>query len=278
MINNIKNKEDMNLNEDNSQKQVDFGFKKVNYKDKAKLVGDVFSSVANRYDIMNDAMSIGLHRLWKQKMIERIFNDKISKINNSSQKIMIADIAGGSADIALKITKNLTLNNYNHQIIVSDINQSMLDIGRKKAVQQNLFHHLDFVIGDGENLPLDSFPDNSFDIVTIAFGIRNFTNIDKGLSEFYRILKKGGYFICLEFSKVNDYFLQKIYNYYSFEIIPKMGKLIAKDSDSYQYLVESIRKFPNQDDFLKMIENQGFINCNFHNLTFGTVALHSAFK
>jgi ubiquinone/menaquinone biosynthesis methyltransferase len=158
---------------------------------------------------------------------------------------------------------------------IVDINPQMLEIGRKKAIDNNLFSKLDFAEADGEKL---NYADNSFDLYIIAFGIRNFTNINQGLQEAYRVLKKGGQFICLEFSKVEDIFLQKIYDLYSFKIIPKIGEFVLKDKESYQYLVESIRKFPDQKIFQKMIMDAGFVKTSYQNLTFGICALHIGYK
>lgn len=243
-----------------------FGFNEVDRDQKSNLVKDIFSNVAKKYDLMNDLMSAGTHRLWKNNMINCIdFFDNIK----------IIDVAGGTGDIAFRIAKKAQEKSLNYQIEVVDINPQMLEVGRSRAVDMNLFSHLNFVENDGENL---KFADESFDVFTIAFGIRNFTNIDKGLREAHRVLKKGGKFICLEFSKVEDIFLQKIYDTYSFKIIPKIGEFILKDHDSYQYLVESIRKFPDQKSFTKLIENAGFSRVGYQNLTFGACAIHWGFK
>ena len=243
-----------------------FGFKEVNYEQKSNLVKNIFSNVAKKYDLMNDLMSAGTHRLWKNKMI-----NYIDFIDN----MQVIDVAGGTGDIAFRIAKIAQEKHLNYHIEVADINPQMLEVGRNRAVDNNLFSKLNFNECDGEKLPFDN---EFFDVYTIAFGIRNFTNIDKGLSEANRVLKKGGMFLCLEFSKVDDIFLQKIYDIYSFKIIPKIGEVILKDSESYQYLVESIRKFPDQKTFLKMIENAGFSHVKFENLTFGVCAIHVAIK
>ena len=275
--------EQSNLSNKENNKPFDethFGFRKVESNKKSGLVQQIFSSVASKYDIMNDIMSLGFQRIWKKQMLKNInlamyqkwlSSGKISKSN----PLKILDIAGGTADIALQLTALLTKNNIPHLITVADLNLEMLEIGKAKAVDLNLFHNLEFQIENGENL---SFADNSFDLITIAFGIRNFTDIAKGITEFSRTLKDGGTFICLEFSKVNDYFLQKIYHQYSFKIIPKLGEIVAKDRNSYQYLVESIRNFPTQDDFRLIILENGFSNCQFTNYNFGIVALHLANK
>lgn len=249
------------MNED----RVSFGFKEVDREEKSGLVKEIFSSVAKKYDLMNDLMSAGVHRIWKNKMIEEInfFGDRKS--------FNVIDVAGGTGDIAFRIAKKARLKNVKCVIDIVDINQEMLDVGKARAVDGNLFSDLKFTCSDGEKL---SFADETFDFFTIAFGIRNFTNIDLALSEANRVLKKGGKFICLEFSKVNDYFLQKIYDAYSFKIIPKIGELVLKDRNSYQYLVESIRKFPSQNDFKKMIEKAGFKNVVYKNLSFGAATIH----
>lgn len=248
-----------------AEKFVDFGFKKVASHEKENLVKEIFSGVAKKYDLMNDLMSAGIHRVWKNKMVEEI------KFFDREKKYHIIDLAGGTGDVAFRIAKKSREEKVKCEIDVVDINQEMLDVGKARAVDLNLFSDLKFTCCDGEKL---CFPDESFDFFTIAFGIRNFTNIEAGLSEAYRVLQDGGKFICLEFSKVNDFFLQKIYDLYSFKVIPKIGEVVLKDRDSYQYLVESIRKFPSQDQFKKMIEKAGFKNVRYQNLSFGAAAIH----
>ncbi len=250
-------------------KKTDFGFKKVNKNEKASLVGQVFSNVAEKYDLMNDLMSAGFHRSWKNKMIQEIqFSSKVKQYK-------MIDVAGGTGDIAFRIVKKANLENINTIIDIVDINQEMLDVGKEKSIDLNYFNQVNFNRCDGESLDYD---DNFFDFYTIAFGIRNFTNINQGLKEAHRVLKKGGKFICLEFSKVNNRILEAIYDKYSFNVIPKIGEVILKDGDSYQYLVESIRKFPNQAKFQEMMQDAGFKNCKYQNLTFGTVAIHTGYK
>jgi ubiquinone/menaquinone biosynthesis methyltransferase len=244
-----------------------FGFKQVDREEKASLVKEIFSNVAKKYDLMNDLMSGGIHRLWKNKMVEQI--------EFKSDSTRIIDLAGGTGDVAFRLAKKAHEKNVKYQIDVVDINQEMLDVGKNRAVDLNLFSNLKFTCCDGEKL---CFENETFDFFTIAFGIRNFTNIDLALVEAHRVLKPGGKFLCLEFSRVNDYFLQKIYDAYSFKIIPKIGELVLKDRASYQYLVESIRKFPSQDDFKKMIENAGFKNVSYQNLSFGAAAIHMGVK
>jgi ubiquinone/menaquinone biosynthesis methyltransferase len=269
-----------------SDNQTDFGFKRVNRDEKEHLVKGIFSNVAKKYDLMNDLMSAGVHRLWKNKMIAESNFDILgnrashtSSQNHNSQDsnniLKFIDVAGGTGDIAFRITKKARKKNIHHEVEVVDINQAMLDCGKDRAVDLNLFSHLNFTCADGEKLP---FADNSFNFFTIAFGIRNFTNIDRGLAEAYRVLKPNGKFICLEFSKVNNYFLQKFYDSYSFNVIPRIGEIILSDRESYQYLVESIRKFPSQEMFKKMIEQTGFKNASYQNLSFGTAAIHVGLK
>lgn len=248
--------------------QTHFGFKQVDENQKSSLVKEVFSSVASKYDIMNDFMSAGMHRLWKDKMVKEI---KFV----AGQSYQTIDVAGGTGDIAFRILKKAKEQNAKIEIEVADINAQMLGVGKERAVDKNLFTHLNFNCCDGEKLP---YADNSFDYYTIAFGIRNFTNVQNGLNEAFRVLKTGGKFICLEFSQVNNLPLAKLYDLYSFKAIPKIGKLVAGDEDSYQYLVESIRKFPNQENFKKMIEKAGFKNVAYQSLNFGVVAIHIGWK
>ncbi len=265
----IKSSGKLKLNSStNMSEKTDFGFKKVNKEEKQGLVASVFSNVAAKYDLMNDLMSGGMHRLWKDKMLKEIEF-------NSNKSYNFIDVAGGTGDIAFRINKKAKQANIDSNIEIVDINQEMLDEGKKRAIDNNLFNQVNFNRCSGESL---DYNDNNFDFYTISFGIRNFTNIDQGLKEAYRVLKKGGKFICLEFSEVNNEVLRKIYDLYSFNIIPKIGGLVLNDKDSYQYLVESIRKFPNQEKFLKMIEEAGFKNCSYQSLTFGTVAIHIGYK
>lgn len=243
-----------------------FGFKQVDREQKAGLVKEIFSGVAKKYDLMNDLMSAGVHRIWKNKMVEEL---------DFKGSARVIDLAGGTGDVAFRIARKAREKGMKCEIDVVDINQEMLDVGKDRAVDLNLFSNLKFTCCDGEKL---CFADETFDFFTIAFGIRNFTDINAGLSEAYRVLKPGGKFVCLEFSKVNDYFLQKIYDIYSFKVIPKIGEVVLKDRASYQYLVESIRKFPSQNEFKKMIEKAGFKNVSYQNLSFGTAAIHIGIK
>jgi demethylmenaquinone methyltransferase/2-methoxy-6-polyprenyl-1,4-benzoquinol methylase len=243
-------------------KKTHFGFKEVEVKDKAQMVRGVFSSVASKYDIMNDVMSFGIHRVWKNNML-----DWLSPQPN--QKLL--DVAGGTGDIAFRFLKRVPT----AHATVFDMTQSMLDEGKLRSEAEKMETHLDWVCGDAMSLP---FLDNSFDIYTISFGIRNVTHPEKALSEAHRVLRPGGRLMVLEFSQIPNPSMQWAYDKYSFNIIPQMGKVIANDSESYQYLVESIRKFPNQKNFLKMLNNTGFRNAKYRNLTMGVACLHSGWK
>ena len=239
-----------------------FGNKVVQKNEKASMVNDVFTSVAQKYDMMNDAMSLGIHRIWKSAML-----DWLAPRNNQH----LLDVAGGTGDIAFKFLERAPLS----EVTVLDMTEKMLIEGKKRAEAKRFKDKLNWVCGDALNLP---FKDNIFDAYTISFGIRNVTDIPKALSEAYRVLKPGGRMLVLEFSQIPISKLQKLYDLYSFNAIPKMGKLIVGDSDSYKYLVESIRKFPNQEDFLDMLKNAGFENSNYRNLSLGIAALHSGWK
>ncbi len=250
-----------------------FGFKTVDKDKKSNLVKDIFSNVATKYDLMNDLMSGTVHRHWKNEMVKEINFSRQDKFTKE-KTCQIIDVAGGTGDIAFRMARKFTKLGIDSNIKVVDINQEMLEVGKERNLHKFGFNNLEFICNDGENL---KFEDGYFDFYTIAFGIRNFTNIDKGLSEAKRVLKKGGKFVCLEFSKVNDYFLQKIYDCYSFKIIPKIGELVLNDRQSYQYLVESIRKFPDQENFANMIKNAGFEKVSYKNFSFGAAAIHIAY-
>ncbi|RDD35702.1 Ubiquinone/menaquinone biosynthesis methyltransferase ubiE [Wolbachia endosymbiont of Cylisticus convexus] len=231
--------------------------------DKSQLVKEVFDSVANRYDIMNDIMSLGMHRLWKEKMVNSVHFKKNSKV---------LDIAGGTGDIAIRIAKGEP----SAQVTVCDINQNMLNRGCDKAINSNQLN-FNWVCANAESLP---FEDSEFDYYTVAFGIRNFSDRKKALSEAYRVLKPDGKFICLEFAPMhyqNEIFT-KFYDLYSFKVIPKIGSIVAKDKNSYEYLVRSIREFPTQTNFKMEIEEVGFRNVEFCNMSYGIVALHIGTK
>ncbi len=240
-----------------------FGTEEVSPEQKTRKVIGVFDSVAGNYDIMNDLMSGGLHRLWKDHLIRKI---------RPRAGLHYLDVAGGTGDIAFRIRKKAGPDS---KITLCDLNTEMLRVGRDRAIDKGWLNDFDWVTGNAEALPL---PDNSVDVYTIAFGLRNVTHIDTGLSEALRVLKPGGRFYCLEFSKVREPLLAKIYDEYSYRVIPKIGEIVAKDRDSYQYLVESIRKFPSQRELLTRMETAGFSRCRVENLTFGVVAIHEGIK
>ena len=247
---------------------VDFGFRRVARDEKAGMVREVFDSVARRYDVMNDAMSGGLHRLWKDTMVSKL-------APRPGQHVL--DVAGGTGDIAFRILdrSRKTDGGPTAQVTVLDINQSMLSVGRDRALDRGLLGGLDWLCGDAMNLPL---PDRSVDAYTIAFGIRNVTDIPQALREARRVLKPGGRFICLEFSRVVLPTLRRLYDSYSLHVVPRIGKVIARDEDSYRYLVESIRRFPDQQAFTTMIEAAGLSQTRHLNLSAGIVAVHSAWR
>ncbi|AML51035.1 bifunctional demethylmenaquinone methyltransferase/2-methoxy-6-polyprenyl-1,4-benzoquinol methylase UbiE [Falsihalocynthiibacter arcticus] len=247
---------------DNSQKTTHFGFQTVDEDAKAGMVHGVFTNVASKYDVMNDAMSMGIHRIWKEAMMDWL-------APRAGQKLL--DVAGGTGDVSFKFLKRA---GYGHAT-VCDMTEGMLIAGaqRKEAIERA--DELDWVVGDAMALP---FPSNTFDVYTISFGIRNVTRIPDALAEAYRVLRPGGRIMVLEFSQLPNELMQKAYDLYSFNVIPKMGKLIANDSESYQYLVESIRNFPDQETFASMIRNAGFENVKYRNLSMGIAALHSGWK
>jgi demethylmenaquinone methyltransferase/2-methoxy-6-polyprenyl-1,4-benzoquinol methylase len=245
--------------------KINFGFAKVTFEQKRDLVRGVFSSVASKYDIMNDLMSLGVHRLWKDEFVQQI-----TDLNSN-----ILDVASGTGDIAFRIMKRAKLQSMLPKLTLCDINSDMLEVARNRAIDNNILTGLEYVCADAEKLP---FADNSFDYYTIAFGIRNIPKIDQALKEAHRVLKSNGKFLCLEFSKIEHDCLKKIYDFYSFNIIPKIGKIIANNEAAYQYLVESINLFPDQDSFGVMLKDAGFSNVNYKNLSFGVTAIHSGDK
>ncbi len=247
---------------DNSEKTTHFGYQDVPEAHKAGLVHGVFTNVASKYDIMNDVMSGGIHRIWKDAMMDWL-------APRSGQRLL--DVAGGTGDIAFRFLKRAGA----AEAVVLDMTESMLVEGRKRADAEALSSQLEWIVGDAMALP---FEDNSFDVYTISFGIRNVTRVADALSEAYRVLRPGGRLMVLEFSQLPNPAMQKAYDLYSFNVIPRMGQLVAGDSDSYQYLVESIRKFPDQETFAGMIRNAGFENVSYRNMTFGVAALHAGWK
>lgn len=247
---------------DQSEKTTHFGFETVTESEKAGRVKSVFGSVASRYDIMNDVMSGGIHRVWKDAMMDWL-------APRSGQKLL--DVAGGTGDIAYRFLKRA---GQGHATVL-DLTEEMLVEGRKRAEASQMVDQLDWSVGDAMALP---FPDNSFDVYTISFGIRNVTRPQDALNEAFRVLRPGGRLMVLEFSQIPNPAMQWAYDRYSFNLIPLMGQLIANDRDSYQYLVESIRKFPDQDMFLNMVRSAGFENAKYRNLTAGVACLHSGWK
>lgn len=245
------------------QKTTHFGFQQVAVAEKAAKVADVFHSVAQKYDIMNDLMSMGIHRLWKRVTIEK------SGVRKGQR---VLDLAGGTGDLTAKFSR---LVGPSGQVILSDINDSMLNVGRDKLTDLGLVDNIDYVQANAECLP---FPDNHFDCITIAFGLRNVTDKDAALASMFRVLKPGGRLLVLEFSKPILPLLSKVYDTYSFRVLPFMGKLVANDAESYRYLAESIRMHPDQETLKQMMEQVGFERCDYDNLTGGIVALHRGFK
>ncbi|MEO9515985.1 MAG: bifunctional demethylmenaquinone methyltransferase/2-methoxy-6-polyprenyl-1,4-benzoquinol methylase UbiE [Paracoccaceae bacterium] len=247
---------------DQMEKTTHFGYTEVPEAEKAGRVQGVFSSVASRYDVMNDVMSMGIHRIWKDAMMDWL-------APRAGQKLL--DVAGGTGDISFRFLKRA---GHAHATVL-DLTEPMLIEGRKRAEAERLADSLDWVVGDAMALP---FEDNSFDVYTISFGIRNVTRPQEALNEAYRVLKPGGRLMVLEFSQIPNDGLQKLYDMYSFNVIPQMGQMIANDRDSYQYLVESIRNFPDQDIFLGMLQAAGFENAKYRNMTMGVACLHSGWK
>ena len=245
-----------------------FGEKKVSPEEKTSEVIGVFDSVAQRYDIMNDLMSGGLHRLWKDRFVRTIRPRAV--VDGEQQHYL--DVAGGTGDIAFRIRRK---SGAGAKITVCDLNHNMLGVGRDRALDKGWTHDFDWVTGNAESLPL---PPCSVDVYTIAFGLRNVTHIDTALSEAFRVLKPGGRFFCLEFSRVENPILAKTYDLYSYNAIPAIGKIVANDSKSYKYLVESIRKFPSQRKLATRMESAGFENVRYENLTAGIVAIHQGLK
>lgn len=245
----------MNENPESTQ----FGEKDVSPEEKTELVHGVFTNVADKYDIMNDLMSGGVHRIWKDQLIRMI---------RPRPGMKFLDVAGGTGDIAFRIRQKVGAN---PDITLCDLTESMLSVGRDRAIDKGWLNDFNWITGNAEDLP---FEDNSFDVYTIAFGLRNVTHIDKGLKEAARVLKPGGRFFCLEFSKVRNPILAKGYDVYSRMVIPNIGQIVAKDRDSYQYLVESIRKHPDQKQLQKRISDAGFNKSTYRNLTAGVACIH----
>ncbi len=261
---------DKNQNTNPNPESTQFGTRAVTPDEKTGLVRDVFDSVADQYDLMNDLMSGGIHRLWKNHLIRKI---------RPKAGLHYLDVAGGTGDIAFRIHKRIgDKADNNTQITLCDLNWDMLRVGRDRAINKGYMPHsgdFDWVTGNAESLPL---PNESVDVYTISFGLRNVTRIDDALKEAYRVLKSGGRFYCLEFSHVENPLLSKLYDGFSFNIIPRIGSLIAKDRESYQYLIESIRKFPTQENLKQRLSDAGFVKCSYENLNFGVAAIHYGMK
>lgn len=249
------------MSEHDTPRETHFGFETIPEEEKAGRVHGVFSSVAARYDLMNDLMSGGVHRLWKDAMIDWLA---------PRPGIVALDVAGGTGDIAFRLRRRQP----NSHVTVCDLTEAMLGEGARRAEERGV-DGIDWICGDAMKLP---FPDRSFDSYTIAFGIRNVTRVEEALSEAYRVLRPGGRFLCLEFSRVPVPGLRALYDAYSFNLIPAMGKAVTGDRDSYQYLVESIRRFPDQETFAEMIRAAGFGRVAYRNMTMGVVALHSGWR
>ena len=250
------------MTEPMTEKTTHFGFETVPEGEKAGRVHGVFTSVASKYDVMNDVMSVGIHRIWKDAMMDWL-------APRDDQRLL--DVAGGTGDIAFRFLKRAP----GASAVVCDMTESMLVSGQQRAEAEQLASKLDWVVGDAMALP---FEDASFDVYTISFGIRNVTRPQDALAEAYRVLRPGGRLMVLEFSQLPNDGLQKLYDAYSFNMIPAMGKMITGDRDSYQYLVESIRQFPDQETFLGMVRDAGFEQAKYRNLSMGIAALHSGWK
>lgn len=245
------------------KKTTDFGYQDIPWEEKTEKVAEVFHSVASKYDLMNDLMSGGVHRLWKRFAID---------LTGARADQTILDLAGGTGDLTKRL---IHLVGKNGKVILSDINDSMLKVGRDRLIDQGILNNVDYVLANAENLP---FAENSFDCITIAFGLRNVTDKQAALTSMFQTLKPGGRVVILEFSKPTVPGLKKIYDAYSFSVLPMLGKLVTNDAKSYQYLAESIRKHPDQETLKQMMQQAGFENVTYHNLSGGIVAVHRGYK
>ena len=248
---------------DREENSTDFGFTRVARDAKAGMVRGVFDSVASRYDLMNDLMSGGIHRLWKRFTIE---------LSAARPGQTVLDIAGGTGDLAARFSRHVGPEG---KVILADINAAMLEVGRDRLIDKGAAGNIEVVQADAQALP---FEDNSIDCITIAFGLRNVTSKEMALRSMLRVLRPGGRLLVLEFSKPTSPLLGKIYDQYSFQILPAMGRLIAQDADSYRYLAESIRKHPDQETLMDLMRDAGFAECQYHNMTGGIVAVHRGLK
>ena len=248
--------------------RTSFGFREVPQGDRQRLVNEVFATVAERYDLMNDLMSGGLHRLWKDDLISWLAPPR-------GRPMRLLDVAGGTGDVAFRFCAAAERGSVGADAVVCDISPEMIEVGRRRAGERGLSERVEFVVGNAEALP---FPDRTFDAYTIAFGIRNVTHIDRALAEARRVLRLGGRFMCLEFSTVDVPLLDRLYDLHSFEVIPRLGALAAGAEEPYRYLVESIRKFPRKEAFAGMIRAAGFERVAYRNLTGGVAAIHSGWR
>lgn len=251
------------MSDDNRQRTADFGYRQVPLEEKARHVAGVFDSVADKYDVMNDLMSLGIHRLWKRYTIE------LSGVRRGQR---VLDLAGGTGDLAARFARMVGPEG---EVVLADINGSMLERGRRRLLDEGVGANVRFVQANAERLP---FPDNHFDCISIAFGLRNVTDKQAALASMHRVLKPGGRVLVLEFSHPTLPGLKPLYDLYSFTVLPMLGRLVAGDADSYRYLAESIRVHPDQETLRAMMEEAGFERCEYHNLSGGIVALHRGFK
>lgn len=242
---------------------TDFGYQKIPLKEKTQKVAEVFRSVAGKYDLMNDLMSLGVHRLWKRYALD---------LANVRAGQYVLDLAGGTGDLALKFIPKVSETGL---VVLADINEAMLKKGRDRIIDAGCVGNIIYTQADAESLP---FPENTFDLITISFGLRNVTDKEKALRSMYQVLKPGGKLLVVEFSKPTSALLSSIYDTYSFKILPQLGRLVAGDEDSYRYLAESIRKHPDQETLKKMLMDADFENCDYQNLTGGIVAIHRGYK
>lgn len=246
-----------------SENLTDFGYQKVTFTEKTQKVAEVFRSVASKYDVMNDLMSLGIHRLWKRYALA------LANVRPGQQ---VLDLAGGTGDLALKLAEKVGAEGL---VILSDINEAMLGIGRDRLIDAGRVENVRYAQANAECLP---FQDSRFDLVTISFGLRNVAHKEKALSAMYRVLKPGGKLLVVEFSKPTSATLGAIYDAYSFKVLPVLGRLVAGDEESYRYLAESIRKHPDQETLKTMMQDARFENCDYQNLTGGIVAIHRGYK